>query len=116
MQRHWLGSHEGFSIKWQTGQVRQWNVFVILLLYGDLQGGSLLNLANPVQNPHFFWRIFPKISRKKPFVLVAVPKRISHFGEISRKKKKKKQQRCAGVKILWGKKFQHADTGSVKVI
>jgi hypothetical protein len=54
--------------------------------------------------------------QKEAFVLVAVPKLISHFGGISRKKKKKKKQRCAGVKILGEKKIQHEDTGMVKVI
>jgi hypothetical protein len=56
---------------------------------------------------------FPKNFEKEAFVHVAVPKLISHFGEISRQKKK---QRCAGVKILGEKKFQHEDTGMVKVI
>jgi len=55
---------------------------------------------------------FPKNLQKEAFVLVAVPKLISHFGGISRKKK----QRCAGVKILGEKKIQHEDTGMVKVI
>jgi len=61
---------------------------------------------------------FPKNLQKEAFVLVAVPKLISHFGGISRKKKKKKKkkQRCAGVKILGEKKIQHEDTGMVKVI
>jgi hypothetical protein len=55
--------------------------------FGDLQGGSLLNLANPVQNPYFFGE-FPQNFQKEAFVLVAVPKRISHFGEISSQEKK----------------------------
>jgi hypothetical protein len=46
-------------------------------------GGGLQNLANPVQNPKFFWRVFSKFSKKKTFVLVAVPKLISHFGKVS---------------------------------
>jgi hypothetical protein len=35
---------------------------------------------------------FPKNLQKEAFVLVAVPKLISHFGGISRKKKKKKKK------------------------
>jgi hypothetical protein len=76
------------------GQVRDSRIFlVILLLFGDLEGGSLLNLANPVQNPHLFLANFPKNFQKEAFVLVAVPKLISHFGGISRKKKKKKKKK-----------------------
>jgi hypothetical protein len=37
---------------------------------------------------------FPKNLQKEAFVLVAVPKLISHFGGISRKKKKKKTTLC----------------------
>jgi hypothetical protein len=36
---------------------------------------------------------FPKNLQKEAFVLVAVPKLISHFGGISRKKKKKKKKK-----------------------
>jgi hypothetical protein len=42
-------------------------------------GEGLQNLANPVQNPYLFLAIFFKIfTKKKAFVLVAVPKLISH--------------------------------------
>jgi hypothetical protein len=51
-------------------------------------GGGLLNLPNPVQNPYFLGEFFPNFPKKIAFVLVAVPKLISHFGEISHQKKR----------------------------
>ncbi len=53
-------------------------------------GGGLLNLPNPVQNPYFFLAKFSQISfgTATNFLLVAVPKLISHFGEISHQKKR----------------------------
>jgi hypothetical protein len=72
--------------------------------------------GEPSSKPPPFLANFPKNFQKEAFVLVAVPKLISHFGGISRKKRRKKQQRCAGVKILGEKKIQHEDTGMVKVI
>jgi hypothetical protein len=95
-----------------TGQVRQWNFFVILLLFGDLQGGSLLNLANPVQNPHFFGEFSQKFPERSLCTCRSPKTDFAFWRNFAQKKK----QRCAGVKILGEKKFQHEDTGMVKVI
>ncbi len=55
---------EGFSIQWQWDR-RESRILFFLNppLFWRPRGTGLLNLANPVQNPYFFWRVFPEISR-----------------------------------------------------
>jgi hypothetical protein len=93
-----------------TGQAGQQNFLFIFnpALFWRPTGAGLLNLANPVPNPYFFWRFFPEISRnihctghspkadfkfwrnfspqKKKKAGRSPQKLISHFGEILHQK------------------------------